>query len=60
MSKFALISLALTALLGAVAVQLPDASQWSLWCKAGALMAGVVSLALLAAGKRIKFDPILR
>lgn len=60
MSKFALISLALTALLGAVALKIPDANEWSLWCKAGALMAGFVSFALLAVGKRIKFDPILR
>jgi len=60
MSKFALISLALTVLLVAVVVQLPEASEWHLWSKAGALLAGAVSLVLLAAGKRIKFDPILR
>ncbi len=60
MSKFALISLALTALLSAAALELPEASEWSLWSKAGALVAGFVSLGLLAAGKRIKFDPILR
>lgn len=60
MSKFALISLALTAFLGAVALELPEASEWSLWCEAGALLAGFVSLGLLAIGKRIKFDPVLR
>lgn len=60
MSKFALISLALTALLGAVALQLPVTSEWNFWSKAAATMAGIVSLGLLAAGKRIKFDPVLR
>lgn len=60
MSKAALISLALTTLLGAVALQIPEASVWSTWSKAAALLAGMASLGLLVAGKRIKFDPVLR
>lgn len=60
MPKLFLPTLLLTLLLGAIGFQLPETSPWSLWCDIGAMLAGGTSLGLLAIGKRIRFDPVLR
>lgn len=60
MSRIALVSLALTVVLSLLALEWPIASNWAPWCKAAALFAAAVSLCLLVAGKRVKFDPVLR